>query len=274
MFRRSQPPAASESTSAEPIASSDVQAVMRRIMPDLYFINTPTSQMQRHLDLLRRIEEEPITLGLHRVEGSPLTELTMCAYDDTEPGLLAQVCGALAVHRVNIHTAYIFTACSDALDTALDRPPTPSRNIVLDTLFISEPYAGRERALTNGTIARVRNDLMRVLNHEVTVNQLLTKKARRPYPAVQTYDIAVLEDATGNSTLIKVRTDATPGILYRMTSALAALELNISVAQINTEHGQTKDIFYVTDRFGKPLSGADSLAIAQRFSAQLNDSPV
>jgi [protein-PII] uridylyltransferase len=247
---------------------------MRRIMPDLYFINTPASQMQRHLDLLQQIEAQPITLHFHRPGASPLTELTVCAYDDTEPGLLAKVCGTLSAHRVNIHTAYIFTASSEALDSALCRPIQPARNIVLDTLLVSEPYGRRERALTNGTIARVHNDLTRVLNSEVTTAQLLMKATRRPYPAVQTYEITAVEDTSGKHTIIKVRTDATPGILHRMTGALAAMELNISVAQINTEAGLTKNVFYVTNRQGKPLSHDETESINYRLTALLNDSAV
>lgn len=258
---------------------------MRRIMPDLYFINTPSTQMERHLGLLRNLKQDgeksgAITLDFH---GAPntLTQLTICSYDDAEPGLLSKVCGALAAHRVSIHTAFVFTSSSHALDAALGRPTVTTdkvttdpvtkdaepRGIALDTLFLSEPYGKRERALSASTISKVRADITRVLRGETDVAALL---ARTPYPYLHNLDIAATPDATGQLTMVKLRSPDVAGLLYRLTAALAALELNISVAQINTENGVSNDVFFVT-RHGLPLDEAACRALPAELATRLND---
>lgn len=257
-----------------PAPGTDAAGVMRRIMPDLYFINTPSSQMERHFGLLRSLQRDgeksdAISLDFHGTPGS-LTQLTICAYDDAEPGLLSKVCGALAAHRVSIHTAFVFTCGSHALDAALGRvvmAEEAPRSIVLDTLFLSEPYAKRERALSAATISRVRLDITRVLRGETDVAALL---ARTPYTTVQNLEVTVTPDATGQMTLVTLRAPDIPGLLYRLTAALAALELNISVAQINTENGVSNDVFFVT-RHGCPLDEAACRDLPVRLTAKLNE---
>ena len=112
MLRRFLPPArdlngvlanlpARSGSSASSARRCDASAIMRSIMPDLYFINTPSTQMERHLALLRGLKGEQtcaISLDFHNTSGT-LTQLTVCAYDDAQPGLLAKVCGVLAAHR-------------------------------------------------------------------------------------------------------------------------------------------------------------------------------
>jgi UTP:GlnB (protein PII) uridylyltransferase len=60
------------------------------------------------------------------------------------------------------------------------------------------------------------------------------------------------------------------GLLHRLTAALAALRINISVAQINTESGITNDVFYVT-RDGAPLDEATCKALPAQLAVRMND---
>jgi [protein-PII] uridylyltransferase len=250
----------------------DAPSVMRRIMPDLYFINTPSSQMERHLNLLRRVETTSPLLHCQRAAHGPYSEFTICAFDDAQPGLLSKVCGTLAAHRVSIHTAFVFTTQSHALHAALKEhfgEKESSRSIVLDTLFVSEPYGRSERAPSAALIARIKNDIALVLKGETTVASRLAKTTRSR-PAQQFFEIAATPDATGQFTIISLRTQSTVGLLYRVTAALAALELNINVAQINTENGETNDVFYVTSK-GEPLDEETRASLPQKLTSLLNN---
>lgn len=266
----------SEAAASARSGGADAATIMRGIMPDLYFINTPATQMERHLALLRMLKSEgkkadTLTLDFHNAPGT-LTQLTVCAYDDANPGLLAKVCGALAAHRISIHTAFVFTAGSNALDAALCRSTganqAAQRGIVLDTLFLSEPYGRRGRALSAATTARVRADITRVLRGEVEPDSLLARTARPFIPPH--LEIAATPGASGQFTLVTVRAPDISGLLYRLTAALAALELNISVAQINTENGESNDVFYVTRR-GAPLNEAECRELPVLLAARFNE---
>lgn len=247
-----------------------IEAALRRIMPDLYFINASGAQRRSHLQLLARLSGEQLILDFQERPGTPLTELTICAYDDAEPGLLSKVCGTLAALRLNIQTAFIYTVQSPAANPSDDSESAPPhRWVVLDTLLLSEPYRGRTRALSRGTVQSVSDELTRILQGEVTVTQLLTQMHRRPYPPLHVHDIVA---TPGHPTGLTLRAEDHPGVLYRTTVGLASLGLNIQVAQINTNLGIVDDIFFVTGVNGEPLSATATQEIAPQLRAMLQSS--
>jgi [protein-PII] uridylyltransferase len=60
-------------------------------------------------------------------------------------------------------------------------------------------------------------------------------------------------EASQSSTLIEVHALDEPGLVYKITSALAALGLDIVCAKIATEKSDALDVFYVTDGEGMKL---------------------
>lgn len=247
--------------------AAEIETALRLVMPDLYFINASAAQRRMHLQLLSRLAGEQLILDFQERPGTPLTELTICAYDDTEPGLLSKVCGTLAALRLNIQTAFIYTVLPQAAASA-----SANCGIVLDTLLLSEPYRGRTRALSRSTIQRVRDELTRILQGQMTVPQLLTRLHRRPYPPLHVYDISTTPGNPPAPAVIKLQAEDHPGVLYRTTVGLAALELNIKVAQINTAEGIVDDIFFVTGANDQPLSAAETQEIAPQLRAILQAS--
>jgi hypothetical protein len=133
-----------------------VHAFFRRFLPDFYFVNAPISRMKRHLELLRALPERPVIIDFFRPVGAHFTELTLCARDDAEPGLLSRVAGALAALKINVHTAWIHTLADP-------HNPSSERRVVLDTLILSEPYFGRNRPLSSKTQAKVTTTLTQIL---------------------------------------------------------------------------------------------------------------
>jgi [protein-PII] uridylyltransferase len=73
-------------------------------------------------------------------------------------------------------------------------------------------------------------------------------------------------DASGR-TVIEVRADDRPGLVYRIAERLTELGLNISFAKISTEKNRALDVFYVTTADGGPVPPAD----AQHVEVELAD---
>ncbi|MBV9864805.1 MAG: hypothetical protein JO316_05615 [Abitibacteriaceae bacterium] len=252
------------------MSDAATENALRRIMPDLYFVNAPVSQRRLHLQLLTRVPQENLILDFLPRPGTPLTELTICAYDDAEPGLLSKLCGTLAALSVHIQTAFIYTLQEQSLiDQA--HSDNSAREVVLDTLLLSESYFGRMRALTDKTVQRVRDELTRILGGQITVTQLLTRTHWRPYPPLHIYDISS-QPGTANQAVITLRAEDHPGVLYRTTAGLAALGLDIQVAQINTAESAIDDIFYVTKTSDTPFTEAEAQSIAPQLRSILQAS--
>lgn len=257
--------------------SAEVSA-LRGAMPDLYFINTKVAQMKRHLQLLSHLPHEKLVVDFDRPVGTLLTELTLCAYDDCEPGLLAKVCGTLCALRVDIHTAFIYTVRDTLHNQYLgdgsqthqgSREP---RRIAFDSFLLTEPYRGHDGPLSDTTMQRVRYELTRVLEGQITTEQLLTRARHRARPAITTCSISLSNGEMRGHTRITLRTETNPGVLYRISNALAALDLNICIAQINTFEASTDDTFFVTDRQGQPVPEEELSNTGLRLRALLEDS--
>ena len=231
-------------------------------MPDFYFVNTPLSRMRRHLNFLERLAAENIIVDFQRPAGAHYTELTLCAYDDAEPGLLSKVAGTLFAQKINVHTAWIHT---------LADPTTAGskRRVVLDTLILSEPYLGRTRPLSTKTQLRISEKLRSVLDGSTTLSQALGSKALKLHASLAVYELTSSE-GPGEWTLIKLRASDNNGVLYRITHAIATLELDIAHAQINTFERAVDDVFFVSGKDGK-LSADEAQAKASRLKALLQN---
>jgi UTP:GlnB (protein PII) uridylyltransferase len=241
-------------------------AALRRVMPEMYFVNTPITRMRRHYELLTQLGSAGSTLELQPQIGAPLSEMNFAAYDDSEPGLLAKLCGTLSALQLSIHTAFIYTFRDEESTFGLD----PQRWVALDTFLISENYRGFDRTPTAPTEKKLRQELARVLLNETTVAQLLSKARRRPFAPLNIYEIA-MENRDASLTRLTLHAEDNPGVLYRSTAALAHLNLHIRVAQISTRDEAADDIFFITDAQGTQLPDAQLSSIAVNLRTLLQD---
>jgi [protein-PII] uridylyltransferase len=60
-------------------------------------------------------------------------------------------------------------------------------------------------------------------------------------------------------TVIDVRAQDRPGLLYLISSTLSTLRLDLSLAKIATEADQVIDVFYVTEADGQKVRGEDRM---------------
>lgn len=279
------------------VESAQITAILRRVMPDFYFINTPAAHMTRHWSLLQRIQRTNRVLDFHRHAGARLTELTICAYDDIEPGLLSKVCGTLTALDIDIRSALIYTVNGEKLaqtigeenasstksgapedDKTRDETPNAEkaapRAVVLDNLVLSEPILGREHALSERTQDVVRHEMNRVLDGKISVAQLMAQKRRRAFVPLQVQEIAAERREGELLTRLTLRMADSRGVLLRTTAALASMHLNICVAQINTlPDGTTSDIFFLSTQEGTALPHEQIEYLPSRLRTLLHTAP-
>lgn len=150
-----------------------------------------------------------------------------------QPGLFSRIAGVLALHGLDVLEASVHSEGTDALD-----------EFRVASRFDSEIR-----------LERIRDDLERALQGRLALPARLAAKARSyPRRAVSARsmgpDVRVLNDASGDASVIEVMGPDSLGVLYRLTAALTDLQLDIRSAKVTTIGADAIDAFYVTDRHG------------------------
>lgn len=245
------------STLAQEPPDEVVLAFFRRFLPDFYFVNASISQMRRHFALIHQLPPHAVILDFHHPAGAQFTKLTLCAHDDIQPGLLSKVAGTLTALKINVSTAWIHTLADP-------KHPQSGRRVVLDTLILSESRFGRSRPLAPSTQKQVSEALSPLFNEQKSENPLLSKALRLTRGPLQVDEISASPTAQGHL-LITLRTPDSSGVLFRVTRALAALQLDIAHAQVNTSENAVDDVFFVSRANGGVLEETEIAALVEEL---------
>ena len=199
-----------------------------------YLQLTSTESVARHFLMYRTLDERnALTWWLHQDPNAPYTDLAVCAAD--VPGLFNKICGALAAKDINILSARIFSTTD---------------GYAINQFQVTD---AENRALPPGLrLERLRQDLIRVMHGEKTIEELLRKHRgrRRPQPpqcSPHPSDVRFDNKSSQSCTVIELRTTDRPGLLFAVTRALSDCDLDIQRAFIATEAYGVVDVFYVTD---------------------------
>ena len=205
-------------------------------MPAHYLLSQSLKDIALHIGFVRRVREGHPVVDFHGERDATYSELTVCAYDDPKPGLLAKISGVLAAADVNVHAARVITRA-----TAVDR-------IALDTLLVD--YRGRQ--LSPGKRREVAADLTAVLTGATTVDALFAKRrapAHRRRPAADPTApprVTADHDASEPLTHIEVAAPDTIGTFYRFCEAISRLGWDIHGARVSTWTDEVRAGFYVS----------------------------
>jgi [protein-PII] uridylyltransferase len=156
-------------------------------------------------------------------------------------GLLAKICGVLALHNLSVLGAHIFT--------------WPDETVV-DVLNVT-PLAGAE--FSDQDWQALEDDLNRAINYRLDIGgQLYQKSASPGYRSKRQVqqlrqEVVVDNSASQRFTVIEVYAADRLGTLYNLTQTLADFGLEIHRARIATEVEQLIDVFYVALANGKKL---------------------
>jgi [protein-PII] uridylyltransferase len=207
-----------------------------RLMPDAYFLGTATGMIGVHISLTERLEKEETVTDFYNDANSQYTELTVCRYDDAQPGLFAKLCAALYANDVDIHDARIYTRGGE-------------RPVALDTLWVTWD----NKQVPEAKASAIQTDLRDVLDGDTDPEGLLVRK-QRPRPAsLQIVRLKARNDLSKTHTVFEVAGRDQLGFLFCVSAALSSLGLNIHTSKITTRGRMAEDAFYVTDAQGSKL---------------------
>jgi [protein-PII] uridylyltransferase len=169
-------------------------------------------------------QEQLVALGGPLLEAVQ-DEVTVVAPD--RPGLLSLVTGTLALHRLDVRSASVF-----------------SRGTTAVTVCRVAPRFG---SLPDWAV--VQGELRRALAGELDLPAVLAAReaayaartARAPAPPL----VRLLDDASASATVVEVHAADGLGVLHRITSALARAGLDVRTAHISTLGADVVDAFYV-----------------------------
>lgn len=210
-------------------------------MPERYVLSSSAESILAHAAVAEHAGEGQTRIAL--VPSSHADAAELCVVSPDRPGLLAKITAALAVCRLEVHAANIYSRAHESgVVSAVDLFWVRDR---------SDGVAGVERA-----IPRLERDLAALLQGTVEKRELVSRvrpSKQRGTPRVPTR-VTVDHRASPLYTVIEVATHDRPGVLFAMSNALFELGVSIAIAKINTEGARVADVFYVTERGGAKLA--------------------
>jgi len=255
-------------------------------LEDEYAATFSEPDIEQHAQLAERITDaDPVI-----VETAPAGEnwrVTIVGYD--YPGELSLICGLLLVHGFDIVEGDVFTyeplAAADGAPASRparqawrrqaqrrstrrqESAPEPSpredlRQKIVDVFtvrpdpgVVAEPalkqYAedlrGILRQLQAGQAAEAQGALVK------RVAARLRRTGDEPPAPLYPVLIEIDNDASDQFTVLRIRTEDTPGFLYELTNALALSGMYISRVRVHSQVNQVFDTVLVTDAKGQKI---------------------
>jgi glutamate-ammonia-ligase adenylyltransferase len=248
--------------------------------------------IEHHAQLAGRIDDaEPVI-----VEVAPAGDnwrVTIVGYDF--PGELSLICGLLIVHGFDVSQGQVFTyeplASAEGggaskqprqawhrqearrpgrrKETAAEKPPSEDlRQKIVDVFTVrAEPGVNSAEALKayaadlkvlikqfqTGQQASAQGALVKRV-----ADRLRTTAVQMPttlYPVA----IDIDNEASDQFTVLRIRTEDTPGFLYELTNALALSGIYISRVSVQSQGNQVADTLFVTDARGQKIVDSQKL---------------
>jgi [protein-PII] uridylyltransferase len=216
----------------------ELEPVVARL-PRRYVLARSPAFAVRHLRLLRGepLSDGEVRLQAHRRPrgGSGAWDVLIVARD--RPGLLATFAGVLALRGASVLAADAAT-CSDGL--------------VLDVFTVMSAYG---LPLESTIWPQLRADLNAALQGRLPLQDLLGS----PVSGVGV-EVRIDNAESQVFSVVEVRAPDQVGLLYRIASALHALQLDIHHARITTPPEGALDVFYVWSLAGNKVDDADVTA--------------
>ncbi len=169
-------------------------------------------------------------------------EIAVDAVD--QAGLLSQIAGVLALHQLEIRHAAVSSTAGHVHDIfavrpLFGKPPEPSllaadlRSSIAGTLSLAERLTARERAY------------------------------RRTSRSTQPTEVIWYDAAAAEATVVEVRADDRPGLLYWLTSVFDEAGIDVLSARVETFGADAVDVFYL------PTEATRTEAVRRRLSRML-----
>ncbi|PWI15190.1 [protein-PII] uridylyltransferase [Streptomyces sp. Act143] len=204
-----------------------------------------------------RAQTEPPTGEEPSGDPEPLGVELLIAVPD-QPGVLPAVAGVLAMHRLTVRTAEL---------RALDLPDGVEGSVLLLNWRVAAEYGSLPQA------ARLRADLVRALDGSLDIAGRLAERdaayPRRRGVVAPPPRVTVAPAASRLATVIEVRAQDAPGLLFRIGRALEDASVRVRSAHVSTLGANAVDAFYVTGPEGAPLPGDEAASVTRKLEETL-----
>lgn len=222
-------------------------------LPQRYLMSHSPEQVIGHFEMANRLRGEPVQLRLRRTRDQH--ELALVTRDRT--GLFSMLTGILYAWGMDITKASAFSN---------------QAGVIVDSLYFKDRF--RTLELNPSERDRFKGSVIDILNGESSLDRLLEPRLRAdtkpPRLKIETslrYD----DECSPTSTLLEVTTQDRPGLLYTISSTLAAENCSIEIALIDTEGAMAHDVFYLTSN-GIKLTRDQQRAVEWALTTELGES--
>ncbi|MFE2276199.1 [protein-PII] uridylyltransferase [Streptomyces sp. NPDC059454] len=222
-------------------------AEQERLAIEAVATGAPVLSLRARAELSAEPSGDPEPLGV---------ELRIAVPD--QAGVLPAVAGVLAMHRLTVRTAEL---------RALDLPDGVDGSVLLLDWRVAAEYGSLPQA------ARLRADLVRVLDGSLDIAARLAERdaayPRRRGVVAPPPRVTVAPAASRHATVIEVRAQDAPGLLFRIGRALEDAGVWVRSAHVSTLGANAVDAFYVTTPEGTPLPSDEAVSVARKLEETL-----
>ncbi|MFG3121909.1 [protein-PII] uridylyltransferase [Streptomyces sp. NPDC048201] len=209
--------------------------------------------------LALRAQAEPAAPDDSAETGEPLGVELVIAVPD-QPGVLPALAGVLALHRLTVRTGGLRTLrLPDDVDD--------DGSVLLLDWRVAAEYGSLPQA------TRLRADLVRALDGSLDITGRLAERdaayPRRRGRTAPPPRVTVAPAASRHATVIEVRAQDAPGLLFRIGTALEKAAVRVRSMHVSTLGANAVDAFYVTSGTGAPLPPQDAAATARALEEAL-----
>jgi [protein-PII] uridylyltransferase len=245
-----------------------VSAVLAGDEPDEPEAAAPTAEQERLaieaiatgspvLSLRAQTEAPAVAEDQPAGDPEPLGVELLIAVPD-QAGVLPAVAGVLAMHRLTVRTAEL---------RALDLPDGVEGAVLLLNWRVAAEYGSLPQA------ARLRADLVRALDGSLDIAGRLAERdaayPRRRGVVAPPPRVTVHPSASRLATVIEVRAQDAPGLLFRIGRELENAGVRVRSMHVSTLGSNAVDAFYATTTEGVPLAGEAAASAARKLEETL-----
>ncbi len=219
----------------------DIEDHIARANP-AYWLSFSAEAHVRHARLVRRAraQDKPLAIETRIDRYRGVTEITLCAAD--QAGLFSQIAGALSICGANIVDAKIVTMTD---------------GMALDTFWVEDRNGGP--VTRSDRLERISATIERTLAGDGGLREEIGRLMRNEHRGRErVFDVAprvIIDNAASRThTVVEVNGRDRPGLLFALTRALTAQNVQIASAQIATYGESAVDVFYIKDVFGLKIA--------------------
>jgi len=205
------------------------------MLPTSYQRDFDSRQITEHFKMADKVENNAVSLQSKSYYN--FSGVTVVTSD--RPFLLSDICGVFAANDVSVFEAKIYTR---------------EDGIIIDNFsVVSSDHNG---PLDNELIVKIEQELVNVLKHNISTDELFKNHMRRwkwKNVTKESVPLHIDFDETSKYSIIDITGSDSPGLLYSFTKTLSKMGLLIYSAKIATKVDGLIDSFYLLDNKGSKI---------------------